>query len=681
MLERELHRPIGSHLARLAQQFDGILAVDADQMQVLDLLRPVDLVQRERIAHREVDLLVLADVLDFCLQPEVQLGQPLGHLKLERGFAVLEQLEIRHFFRGRHAVQIGRRDRQPHVLQHRQRHRDAVQVQLRPDHDQRLVAGQQRFAVHVDAGGQDIVLRLVLEFVQRAEIAVREDDLLLGWSAGERDGDLALVIGRVLAAGEPQRGGGQLAVLFVQHREHMTAYRGADQVPQPTLADHGAAALAAADEVDHVNAGLVQFGELEMPPHSPQRRFGVREGRFLIGHQPVQVDVGVHFAQVGAVVVPRVDLEHLDDQRADVLDVQVQADRRFGGEQPLVVERKVEVHAFLQGLVLGGRQQRVPLLAFAQSVHDLRFRELAFQVGVEDERLVGFVVRRVDKEVLQVAADQRFVVAHRRQQRHAGVVRAQVGGKAAVLRLVQKLRPDVAHLPRQLQIRQEPVLVEQALRPVQNQPVIDDVRLERVVYGRQLLGERPQTVQVRALRVHVILPVGVGIRLQPAQVHVDELTLVQQVGLQFQAFVQLRQQQQLVDGERPESAAVGMIQVVDDQLRQIGIVGPLQPLQQVPPQFGLQFHGHEPIEGRIFKALEILVLAHRPFGQRRAADQFRVQLRGQIRLGVQLFPLVIELQIQLLAEVIQRFLRIGGIGQQGLAIEDFADCAACNCGV
>ena len=89
-----------------------------------------------------------------------------------------------------------------------------------------------------------------------------------------------------------------------------------------------------------------------------------------------------------AIVVARVDLEHLDDQRADVLDVQVQADRIFGGEQPLVVEGEVQVDAFLQGLVLGGRQQRVPLFAFAQSVDDLRFRELAFQVRVEDERLV-----------------------------------------------------------------------------------------------------------------------------------------------------------------------------------------------------------------------------------------------------------------------------------------------------
>ena len=141
--------------------------------------------------HRQVDLLVLAEVLDFGLQPEVELGQPLRHLEFERRFAVFEQLEIRHLLRRRHAVQIGRRDHQPHVLQHRQRDRDAVQVQLRPDHHLGLVAGQQRFAVDVDAGGQGVVFRLVLELVQRAEIAVRQDDLLLAterWRTERRSG-------------------------------------------------------------------------------------------------------------------------------------------------------------------------------------------------------------------------------------------------------------------------------------------------------------------------------------------------------------------------------------------------------------------------------------------------------------------------------------------------------------
>ncbi len=200
-------------------------------------------------------------------------------------------------------------------------------------------------------------------------------------------------------------------------------------------------------------------------------------------------------------------------------------------------------------------------------------------------------------------------------------------------------------------------MVVRALGPVQDQPVIHDVRFERVVDGSQSLDEGPQAVQVRALGLDVVLPVDVGVRLQPAQSHVDELALVQQVRLQLQAFVQLGQQQQFVDGERSESAAVGMVQVVDDQLGQVRVVGPLQPLEQIPAQFRFEFYGHQPIEGRVLKSLQVLILTHGTVGQRFAADQFRIQLRGQIRLGIEPFPLVIELQIQLLAEVVQRLLR------------------------
>ena len=186
-------------------------------------------------------------------------------------------------------------------------------VQLRPDHHQRLLPPEQRFAVHVDPGCQRVLLRLVLEVVQRAEVAVLQDDGLPLRRVGERHHDVALVVGRVFPPAKPDRGLGQFAILFIQHREHVTGRGGADQMPQLALADHGPAALAVADEVDHVDARLRQLRELKMPAHAPQRRLRILVGLFLVGHQPIEVDVRVDVRLVLAIEVGRVDLVDLDD--------------------------------------------------------------------------------------------------------------------------------------------------------------------------------------------------------------------------------------------------------------------------------------------------------------------------------------------------------------------------------
>ena len=56
---------------------------------------------------------------------------------------------------------------------------------------------------------------------------------------------------------------------------------------------------------------------------------------------------------------------------------------------------------------------------------------------------------------------------------------------------------DVGHLPRQLQVLEKPFLVVLALLPVEHQPVIQDVRLERVVDRIEPAGEGLQPVEIR----------------------------------------------------------------------------------------------------------------------------------------------------------------------------------------
>ena len=101
---------------------------------------------------------------------------------------------------------------------------------------------------------------------------------------------------------------------------------------QPSLADQRPRTAAVPDEIDHVHARLAELRELKLARHAAQRGLVVRVCLFDIRHQPVEVDVGIDLAQRVAVVVLRVDLEDLHDQRADVLDVQVQRDRLIGPE-------------------------------------------------------------------------------------------------------------------------------------------------------------------------------------------------------------------------------------------------------------------------------------------------------------------------------------------------------------
>ena len=75
-----------------------------------------------------------------------------------------------------------------------------------------------------------------------------------------------------------------------------------------------------------------------------------------------------------------------------------------------------------------------------------------------------------------------------------------------------------------------------------------------------------------------MLPVNIGAGMQLAEIGVHKVGLIEQVRLQPQAFVQLLGQQPLLDHQRAERLAIGVIQVVNHQLGEIRIVGPLQPL-------------------------------------------------------------------------------------------------------
>ena len=84
----------------------------------------------------------------------------------------------------------------------------------------------------------------------------------------------------------------------------------------------------------------------------------------------------------------------------------------------------------------------------------------------------------------------------------------------------------------------------------------------------------------------IMAPIDAGRGMQFGQVGADEVDLISQVGFSLEDFVQLFFQQLPMNRHRAEALAVLVIQVVDDQLDQIRIIGSPQSLQQMASAIG-----------------------------------------------------------------------------------------------
>ena len=198
---------------------------------------------------------------------------------------------------------------------------------------------------------------------------------------------------------------------------------------------------------------------------------------------------------------------------------------------------------------------------------------------------------------------QRLVVADRRQGRLLRIILLQVGGLLPPLDRLHELRRNVARVLRQLEIFQKPLQVVFALRAIEQQPVIEHMGLERIVDRIERRNEIPQPIEIRRQRRRILPPIHIVRRRKPRQIRVDEVLLVAQFGLELQQFVELREQQQPMNLKLPESAAVDVVQIIDDQFDQIRIIGPRQHGEQTAPLIGRQLDGDQPIDGRRLEAL------------------------------------------------------------------------------
>ncbi len=103
------------------------------------------------------------------------------------------------------------------------------------------------------------------------------------------------------------------------------------------------------------------------------------------------------------------------------------------------------------------------------------------------------------------------------------------------------------------------------------------------------------------------------------------------------------------------------------------MVGPPQPRQELPLLVGIQIEGKQPFQRRILEPLQRSgELIERLFVESVASHKRRVELGGQVGLLIELLPLMIELQVEPVADQVQCPLRILAISQQCLPVLDFA---------
>ena len=101
----------------------------------------------------------------------------------------------------------------------------------------------------------------------------------------------------------------------------------------------------------------------------------------------------------------------------------------------------------------------------------------------------------------------------------------------------------------------------------------------------------------------------------------------------LEQFLQLRQCEHRVNGERAEGRGVLGIQIVVDELGQVRDVGPLEPLEQVPTAFEGQLAGREPVQSGVLEVIEVPPPGEGTALEGLAADELRVEHRGQGRNG------------------------------------------------
>ena len=533
----------------------------------------------------------------------------------------------------------------------------------------------------MEADAKLVLLGLVLQLAQAGEIAFGEDDGARAGGRAEGHVDGSVLVGGVVHLPEPHLRIVHRGVGVVEHADLVASRGVGDQGMQPPLADQCPAVLAVTDEIDHIHAGLVglgydglarRIGQLNGDRCATQRIVRSRNRVLEVGDQTVEVDVGIDLLQVVLVEVDGVDFVHLDQQRRHILGEHFELDRITGQEDRLVGECKVDVHAILDRLESFGGQHGGPFLGIACTECQLHLGQQPVEIRIEDVRLVRLDAVLFCEVVQKVTADERFVLLDNRQQREGrivGIERRRCLGSGLAL---QHGPRHVELVAWQLEVCEEAGFVVDTVGPVEHQPVVHQVGLQRVEHRAEAIRQCLHPFEVGLGDGTVAVPVVVGPGLQLREVDVHEVAIGQVVPVQLDEFLKLGNGQQVVDREATERGRMFLREVGMDHRHQSLHIGPGQAAQQLPAVLPRQLLGGKPVECGVLVLAQVAVRVG-PTLIRRPVDELLVECRGQAGRVRHAFLGVVEVGAQLVLDVLQALLRVFLVGEQRVPGLDFRE--------
>ena len=269
-------------------------------------------------------------------------------------------------------------------------------------------------------------------------------------------------------------------------------------------------------------------------------------------------------------------------------------------------------------------------------------------------------------------AHEGFFVANGRE-RHQAVLLVELGQVILARKPVAHFLRQVGHVAGQLDVFVKAVVIIDALFLVEAQPMVKHMGFEGVVDGIQRVDESPKPVKVCLARRRVGLQVRLVLRRQPGEVGVAEGNLVSEAGILAHQIIQLGQRQPFVDFKAAEPAAVAELQVFEDQVNEAGEVGTLEARQEVAALVARDGLARGQLQAGVFDLLQVARL-HRQgaFEERLRADEGAVQLRRGAAVVLTGLARMVEVQVQLLAQVLEGFRRVLVVIEQRLAVEQLA---------
>src|SRR5207244_640298 len=124
-----------------------------------------------------------------------------------------------------------------------------------------------------------------------------------------------------------------------------------------------------------------------------------------------------------------------------------------------------------------------------------------------------------------------------------------------------------------------------------------------------------------------------------------------------------------------EAAALPVLELGHDQLREPGVVGPVKAAEELAQPLPLQRLVDEPLESGVLEPGQVSAVAVRVTGplDRVAAHLHRVEPSGIGGLAAFDLPLVVELKAEVLAKVLERRLRVRRVAEEHQAVADLLE--------